>query len=189
MDMNALFNVLSAAGSLRDAESGSNLQLHMLSAADHAARMGYGIEVEMAALLHDVGHALFTDGCDQLVDSIDYEHAWIGASWLRLRGLPERIATLVEAHVEAKRYSAFLDKDLYKKRLSPGSAKALLIQGGPMTADEAAAFRRRLDFTDVMRVRECDDLATGISSKVLSVEMLCSLMGRVRPSHSFRRPW
>ena len=62
-----------------------------------------------------------------------------GAAHLGALGFPPRVCRLVGGHVQAKRYLVATDA-AYAARLSPGSAATLRHQGGPMTAQEAAAF-------------------------------------------------
>ena len=67
------------------------------------------------------------------------DHEKLGADFLRSQGFSEKIAQLVQNHVEAKRYLTFRYPEYYEK-LSEASKRTLEFQGGRMTAEEAAAF-------------------------------------------------
>ena len=58
-------------------------------------------------------------------------HEKIGGDFLRDLGFPERIAKLVENHVQAKRYLTFKYPEYFEK-LSKASLQTLSYQGGPM---------------------------------------------------------
>src|SRR5579864_2742220 len=80
------------------------------------------MELQVAGLLHDVGHEF---GPDEL-------HGVLGAA--RVRPLfGDRVADLIEAHVVAKRYLAATDP-AYGSVLSGESHRTLVVQGGPLSA-------------------------------------------------------
>ena len=106
-----------------------------------------------AALLHDTGHMLGLkkldeakdsdgDGADEVERMDDCGiagHENIGSSWLKQLGFPPRVYLLVKHHVNGKRLLCFRDPG-YK--LSPASTVTLRHQGGPMKAEEAAAYEK-----------------------------------------------
>ncbi len=64
----------------------------------------------------------------------------------------------VHLHVAAKRYLCATDP-AYFTRLSPASVQSLQLQGGPMSADEIAAFESNPYFREAVRLRHWDDKA------------------------------
>ena len=132
---------------------------HMRQAAALAAAEGYEDEVVLAAFFHDLGHL-----CAHLdeVESMDglgaVNHERLGADFLRACGFSERVALLVESHVQAKRYLTFKRPD-YFRQLSPASRATLAFQGGVMTPPEAEAFEQLPDAAIIIRMRQWDDMA------------------------------
>jgi predicted HD phosphohydrolase len=104
-------------------------------------------ELQVAGLMHDVGHQF---GADDV-------HASVGAELVRpLFGA--RIAGLVEAHVTAKRYLITAEPG-YAGVLSDMSTETLALQGGPLTIEEASAFEASPYFGDALTLRRADDAA------------------------------
>lgn len=102
-------------------------------------------ELQLAGLVHDIGHLLRPGD--------DAGHADTAAA--AVRGLlGERVARLVQLHVPAKRYLATSDP---ARGLSPQSALTLETQGGPMTPEEAAAFAHDPLADDAVTLRQADD--------------------------------
>ena len=138
---------------------------HMVQAAQLAEAQGYDEEVILAAFLHDIGHiseAAKGDESTSASRGMDgfgiKDHEEIGAEFLRGKGFSKKIARLVESHVEAKRYLTFKDPAYYAN-LSEASKKTLEYQGGPMTAEEAAAFEQYPLFDLIIRMRNWDEQA------------------------------
>ncbi len=126
---------------------------HALTAAAHAERAGAAEPLVLAALLHDIGHALsLDDGSD---DDRDVEHAAYGAGWLSL-WLPPAVTEPVRLHIEAKRYVCARAPGAID-RLTARSRASLGLQGGPMDAAERAAFERLPGFADALALRAWDD--------------------------------
>lgn len=113
---------------------------HMCQCSLMAERAGYDEEVILASFFHDLGHF-----CEHLapVEHMDgfgvVDHERLGADFLRERGFSERIARLVENHVQAKRYLTYIDP-VYYSQLSEASRRTLDFQGGRMTHEEAVRF-------------------------------------------------
>lgn len=121
---------------------------HGLQCAHELARIRpLDTELQVAGLVHDIGHRF---GSDE-------EHARLGAEQVR-HALGHRVAALVEAHVEAKRYLVATDPS-YAAGLSAISTTTLELQGGPLPADDVAAFRARPHATDAVALRRADDHA------------------------------
>jgi predicted HD phosphohydrolase len=106
-------------------------------------------ELQVAGLVHDIGH-LLTPGAPA-------EHGRTGGDWLR-RLLGERVAALVELHVDAKRYLVAVEPG-YRSRLSVDSIFTLVAQGGALSPFEAAAFERRAHSADALVLRVADEAA------------------------------
>lgn len=142
---------------------------HALQTAQLAEKAGADRDTVLAAFLHDIGHLLppelagaestgptFRAGYMDGYGTVDHER--LGADFLRERGFSEKVAQLIEHHVNAKRYLVFKNPD-YLARLSEASLRTLEFQGGPMTPDEAAAFEAHPYFRDILRVRGWDEQA------------------------------
>lgn len=100
-------------------------------------------ELQVAGLVHDLGH--YVSPADEA------GHAAEGAAAVR-PVLGDRVARLVELHVTAKRYLATTGH-----ALSPESARTLDLQGGVMSAAEAARFEADPHFAAAVALRRADD--------------------------------
>lgn len=132
---------------------------HMLQAGELARVAGASDELILAAFFHDIGHLLAFEGVlDHMQQYGVTDHETMGANLLRSAGFSETIASLVESHVETKRYLTFRYADYYD-RLSEASKATLEMQGGRMAAEEALIFEQdpRLDMK--IRIRQWDDEA------------------------------
>jgi predicted HD phosphohydrolase len=147
LDVVALFE---AHGGQSDDELVTQLE-HALQCAALARRNRADDEVVLAALLHDVGHLTVSRADDQA-----RHHGHHGADLLR-PFVPQRVAWLVEYHVVAKRYLCTVDRR-YAARLSPASARTLLLQGPVLPIEDRLALEIRPWF-DAVRIRRWDDEA------------------------------
>ena len=137
---------------------------HALQCAQLAEQAGADDETVVAAFLHDIGHLLpvvdstlaLASGYMDGYGTIDHEK--LGADYLRKMGFSEKVAQLIEHHVNAKRYLVF-KHPAYFDRLSDASVKTLEFQGGPMTAGEAAAFETNPYFKGILQLRAWDEQA------------------------------
>ncbi|MFN7495238.1 MAG: phosphohydrolase, partial [Cyclobacteriaceae bacterium] len=98
-------------------------------------------------------------------------HEKIGADYLREKGFSERIAKLVENHVEAKRYLTFRYPEYYNN-LSEASKRTLEYQGGKMTAEEADVFEQDSLFEASIQLRKWDELAKEIETPLIDLEII-----------------
>ena len=98
-------------------------------------------------------------------------HERLGADYLRRAGFSERMARLVEYHVQAKRYLTFSQPDYYA-RLSEASRRTLAYQGGVMSADEAQAFEQDPLCAVSLRMRHWDEQAKDMHVPLLDLEVL-----------------
>lgn len=131
-----------------DAETGMTTLDHHLQCADVLRRRRpLDSELQVAGLLHDIGHRL-APGRPEL-------HGVVGRHYLA--GLfGDRIGALVELHVDAKRYLVAAEPR-YRHRLSAGSARTLVAQGESMSDHEVAAFRARPHHEDAVVLRRADE--------------------------------
>jgi putative nucleotidyltransferase with HDIG domain len=78
---------------------------HMSQSAQLAMNEGFDDDVVLAAFFHDIGHICVMKHQENNMGGYGVKsHEKIGADFLRQRGFPEKIARLVENHVQAKRY-------------------------------------------------------------------------------------
>lgn len=132
---------------------------HALQCALLAEQAGADDETIVAAFLHDIGHLLPPELAGGYMDGYGtVDHEKLGADYLRERGFSEKVAQLIEHHVNAKRYLVFKNPK-YFARLSEASVKTLEFQGGPMTAEEAAAFEANPYFKGILQMRTWDEQA------------------------------
>ncbi len=128
---------------------------HMLQGAFRAEQSGASDELIAAALLHDVGHYTSEFPEDALEKGVNNYHDSAGAAVLA-PFFPKLVVDCVRYHVAAKRYLCATDPS-YFNRLSEASVNSLKLQGGPMSADEVAAFRSNPNLDDILQVRFWDE--------------------------------
>jgi phosphonate degradation associated HDIG domain protein len=131
---------------------------HMAQSAQLAQSQGYSDEVILAAFFHDIGHFLSSASTENMDGFGVMRHEKVGADYLRKQGFPEKIALLVESHVQAKRYLTF-KQAAYYQQLSEASKKTLEFQGGRMSAAEAGAFEEDELFETSIKMRQWDEQA------------------------------
>jgi 2-amino-1-hydroxyethylphosphonate dioxygenase (glycine-forming) len=150
---------------------------HMSQAAQRAMAEGFDDEVVLAAFFHDIGH-LCGQGADNMGGYGVVSHERLGADYLRRAGFSERMAKLVEYHVQAKRYLTFSQPDYYA-RLSEASRRTLAYQGGVMSADEAHSFEQDPLCAVSLRMRHWDEQAKELNVPVLDLKLLKSKAARL----------
>ena len=150
-----LFGALDAARDADD-EGGLSILDHGLQCADlvKAARPD-DIELQVAALVHDLGWLERQPVGWAL--RVDAAHDVDGSQLVR-RLLGPRVAYLVGGHVAAKRYLLATDSS-YRALLSARSETTLEFQGGVMAPDETEAFEALPDWEDLVALRRADDAA------------------------------
>ncbi|MEW2464177.1 MULTISPECIES: TauD/TfdA family dioxygenase [unclassified Streptomyces] len=131
---------------------------HMLQAGARAEAAGAPPHLVAAALLHDLGHV---DGEVvtglELMAGTDNRHSHTGADLLGRWFGPE-VTEPVRLHVAAKRYLCAVEPDYYDQ-LSEASKYTLKVQGGVMTAEQAAEFAALPGAADAVAVRRWDEEA------------------------------
>ncbi|MFJ2365376.1 phosphonate degradation HD-domain oxygenase [Pseudomonas sp. NPDC087697] len=150
---------------------------HMSQAAERAMAEGFDDEVVLAAFFHDIGH-LCAANAGSMGGFGVASHERLGADYLRRLGFSERMARLVEYHVQAKRYLTFKEPGYYE-RLSEASRRTLEYQGGMMTAAEAEAFERDPLCAISLRMRQWDEQAKEMWVPVIDLEILKEKAGRL----------
>jgi phosphonate degradation associated HDIG domain protein len=132
---------------------------HMCQSAQLAEKEGYDEEVILAAFFHDIGHL-----CEHIIatDHMDgygvVDHEIIAGNYLREKGFSDKIAKLVESHVQAKRYLTY-KYPAYFSKLSTASKMTLDKQGGKMGEAEALAFENDDLHLLYIKLRRWDDEA------------------------------
>ena len=143
---------------------------HMSQAAQLAEAEGFGEEVVLAAFFHDIGHL-----CEHVMTVGDMngygvvDHELLAGSYLRDKGFSEKVARLVENHVEAKRYLTYKDPAYYNK-LSEASKMTLEQQGGRMDEIEAGFFEQDSMHPLFIKMRVWDDLAKEMNKPLPSLD-------------------
>ncbi len=158
---------------------------HMLQAATVAERSGLDKQVVIAALLHDVGHFTSEHGTFDMNDTMDRMHEDAGAALLA-PFFPAAIVDCVRHHVAAKRYLC-AKRPHYFDRLSEASVHSLNLQGGPMSAEEMAAFERLPHFETVVQVRHMDDAGKVAGGDVLPLSHFLPALREMVAKHDAGR--
>lgn len=143
---------------------------HMSQAAELAMAEGFDDEVVLAAFFHDIGH-LCAEGAESMGGFGVVSHERLGADYLRRAGFSERMARLVEYHVQAKRYLTLREPGYYE-RLSEASRRTLEYQGGVMSAEEAVAFECDPLCEVSLRMRQWDERAKDMDVPVMDLDVL-----------------
>jgi len=155
---------------------------HMSQAAQLALEGGYDDEVVLAAFFHDIGHICVQATAEQSMAGYGIKsHEKIGADYLRSKGFPEKIARLIENHVEAKRYLMFKYPP-YFENLSEASKKTLEFQGGMMSKHEADRFEADPLFELSILLRKWDEEAKIMNVPLIDLHMLKEKCKRVLSS-------
>jgi predicted HD phosphohydrolase len=162
--LDALVALLVAAGTREEPNEeipGLTVLHHGLQCASLLAASDPGdSELQLAGLLHDVGHIL--------APGREAEHGRIAAEFVG-PVLGERVAAIIEGHVPAKRYLVSVDS-AYTSLLSEGSVRTLETQGGSMGRAEAARFRATPHSKSAVRLRRADEAAKDPNAEVAPLE-------------------
>ena len=145
---------------------------HMSQSAQLALEQGCDDEIVLAAFFHDIGHICVSQNASNSMDGYGIKrHEKVGADYLRSKGFPERVARLVEGHVQAKRYLTYKHPDYYNN-LSDASKKTLEFQGGRMSKEEADSFESDSLFDTSILMRKWDELAKETDVPIIDLEDL-----------------
>jgi phosphonate degradation associated HDIG domain protein len=151
---------------------------HASQAAQLAIKDGSDDEVILAAFLHDIGHLLDdTPETEQMGGYGVQDHEGLGSAYLLQRGFSNKVAMLVNAHVQAKRYLCAVNQRYYQN-LSAASKFTLGYQGGPMTNAEVAAFEQNPLKHLIIKMRTWDEEAKHPNIPLLDLDMLQAKIAR-----------
>ena len=152
---------------------------HMCQCAQLAEASGADEELILAAFFHDIGHLCefaFPEKKLQHMDGVGIvDHEKLGATYLLSKGFSEKIANLVQSHVQAKRYLTFKYPE-YLEKLSEASVKTLAFQGGVMTKEEAAAFESDPLHKLYIQLRRWDEEAKEVAKPLLPLDHYKQMM-------------
>ena len=98
-------------------------------------------------------------------------HELEGANYLRRAGFSERLARLVEYHVQAKRYLTLREPGYYDL-LSEASIRTLGYQGGVMSEAEADVFEQDPLCQLSLRMRGWDEQAKEMHVPLIDLQIL-----------------
>ncbi|HEU0062116.1 MAG TPA: HD domain-containing protein [Hyphomicrobiaceae bacterium] len=153
----SIFELLDGRGAGRYGLSAVSQKEHALQSADLAVKRGLGDTLVIAALFHDLGHLLVGNDVNLAEQGVDDLHEETSANALaKLYG--NNVAEPVRLHVAAKRYLCAVNPAYYDK-LSDDSRQSLLLQGGPMSPAEVAAFDQLEHRAAALALRIIDDEA------------------------------
>ena len=130
---------------------------HALQAAWFVQQNGGETSLIAAALLHDIGHLVHSEGEDAAVRGLDTQHEELGFALLGDR-FPASVLDPIRLHVSAKRFLCHADPE-YLSALSYASVESLELQGGPMSTTEAEAFLDLPHAREALALRRADDAA------------------------------
>lgn len=132
------FDLLATRGDGAYGLAGVTQLEHALQSAALAKSRGLGPALIVAALLHDIGHFLPAGDVSLAEQGVDDRHEMAGPAMLA-RLFDADVLEPIRLHVPAKRWLCAVETD-YFGRLAPDSVRSLTLQGGPMSAEEAAEF-------------------------------------------------
>lgn len=160
-DVASLISVLGNADSETTYDEPISLLSHSLQTAEHLRGVAPNdVELQIAGLLHDVGH---------LDRTIEVErHPAVGARAIAPL-LGPRVADLVALHAEAKRYLTTTDAS-YLQRLSPRSIETLALEGGLMTDLQVRHFAQNEYAHDACLLRRSDDIGKSLDPPTTCLE-------------------
>ena len=175
--IDAVFALLAAGGG--EAYFGEPVTVleHSLQAAWFVQRKGGNDSLVVAALLHDIGHLMHEKGEDAADRGLDTRHEELGSEALASH-LPPAVLEPIRMHVDAKRYLCAADAR-YFATLSPASVQSLALQGGPMSAEEAARFLTQAHAQDAITLRHADDAAKVAGLKTPELDAYRPLVERL----------
>jgi phosphonate degradation associated HDIG domain protein len=127
---------------------------HALQCAQLAEQAGAEPVLVAAALLHDIGQLMDSEGSDDLEDNA---HEYRAVPLLN-HAFGPWVAEPVRLHVAAKRYLVSLESD-YVCQLSPAAIHTLGLQGGAMSPAEMRAFEAQPFARQAVALRRWDDQA------------------------------
>jgi [1-hydroxy-2-(trimethylamino)ethyl]phosphonate dioxygenase len=152
-----LFQLVQERGGGRYGLSGVTQEQHALQSAALATKRGLSEALVIAALFHDIGHLFMAEDVNLAQQGVDDLHEETSAAALETL-FGKDVAEPVRLHVAAKRYLCAVNPAYYDK-LSEDSRRSLVLQGGPMSATEVAAFDHLPHRAAALALRLIDDEA------------------------------
>ena len=136
--------------------------------------MGGDREMQIAGLLHDIGHLLSRPV--EPDSGVDDKHELLGGIWLKQNNFPQRVYKPIIIHVDAKRYLCSKEWGYYEN-LSKASKTSFKLQGGWMDWSEKEKFESQKFFKEAIMLRKADDMGKKIVDYDIEFdELLDSLM-------------
>jgi predicted HD phosphohydrolase len=157
VDLDELLDLLEEGAAYDDAEAVDLLAHGLQCAAALATLAPADLELQIAGLIHDVGHIVYARAEGHTAEDEDAHHAAVGAA-IAAPLFGDRVAFLVRHHVDAKRYLVDTDP-AYAAELSSRSAESLIAQGGELTNHELDMLNRSHDLEALVTLRRADDAA------------------------------
>lgn len=151
---------------------------HMCQCAQMAEQSGFDEEMILAAFFHDIGHLyehISPAGAGHMDEFGIIDHETLGAGFLREYGFSERIVSLVQSHVQAKRYLVARFPE-YRARLSEASLQTLQMQGGEMNEGEIAIFEAHPLHREYIQLRYWDEQAKRMNIPLPDLEHYREMM-------------
>jgi phosphonate degradation associated HDIG domain protein len=177
-----IFQLLDSRGTGRYGLSAVTQKEHALQSADLATKRGLGNALVIAALFHDLGHLLVGDDVNLAQQGVDDLHEETSANALaKLFG--NDVAEPVRLHVAAKRYLCAVNPAYYDK-LSEDSRQSLLLQGGPMSPLEVAAFDKLEHRAAALALRMIDDEAKVAGLKTPGLDSYRAMATRLQKARA-----
>jgi predicted HD phosphohydrolase len=139
---------------------------HAIQTCLQVKKMGGSNELQVAALLHDIGHLVGSNDPLNPSEGKDDKHEAVGASWLAINGFGPNVYEPVRWHVDAKRYLCTI-KPKYVDTLSLASKMSLDLQGGVMSFGERIEFEKRRNYKEAVILRSADDRGKDIDLTTL----------------------
>lgn len=118
-----------------------------------AVESNASLELRVAAFLHDLGHLTYEPSSEF---EKDFKHEELASTILLDWGFPEKVATLVNSHVWAKRYLVSNEAG-YSDKLSLASLNSFNLQGGYLSVAESEKYSERPYFEECLQLRRWDD--------------------------------
>lgn len=157
VDLDELLDLLEEGAAYDDAEDVDLLAHGLQCAAALVALAPADLELQVAGLIHDMGHLVYARAEGHTAEDEDAHHAAVGAA-IAAPLFGDRVAFLVRHHVDAKRYLVTTDP-AYADALSHRSVESLTAQGGPLTDTELAILTGSHDLDALVTLRRADDAA------------------------------
>lgn len=157
VDHDELLDLLEEGAAYDDAEAVDLLSHGLQCAAALATVTPADLELQVAGLIHDVGHIVYGRAEGHTAEDEDAHHAAVGSA-IAAPLFGDRVAFLVRHHVDAKRYLVASDPS-YAEALSARSAESLVAQGGELSNAELAMLNRSHDLDALVALRRADDAA------------------------------